>query len=241
MRFIRKIIDLITNNFKIKIGICIFLILALIIVVVSGTIYSKNLNDKNLTFKVTKNKEVLKEINTNKETEEDWDKKDKLNEIKYKIKELDANIDLSITENNIDNDIAYYEKIYNELLKKKEEEKEDTYNESEESNSYIEEEYAEPDIPQNNPGTTTPIANSPVINPPVVVPPVTTTPKPAAPVGDNGEGINPPASDSEEHNPPADDTEGENQNPPAGNGQGGVDQGENSQPVISDSTKPNNP
>lgn len=128
MRFIRKIIDLIANNFKIKIGICIFLILALIIVVVSGTIYSKNLNDKNLTFKVTKNKEVPKEINTNKETEEDKDKKNKLNEIKSKIKEIDANIDLSITENNIDNDLAYYEKIYNELLKKKEEEKEDTYN-----------------------------------------------------------------------------------------------------------------
>ena len=116
MRFIRKIIDLIANNFKIKIGICIFLILALIIVVVSGTIYSKNLNDKNLTFKVSNNKEVPKEINTNKETEEDKDKKDKLNDIKSKIKELDANINLSITENNIDNDIAYYEKIYKYIL-----------------------------------------------------------------------------------------------------------------------------
>ncbi|MCF0149372.1 MAG: hypothetical protein HUJ77_13375, partial [Clostridium sp.] len=63
MKFIRKIIDLIANNFKIKIGIFIFLILALIIVVISGTIYSNNLNDKNLTFKVTKNKEVPKEIN----------------------------------------------------------------------------------------------------------------------------------------------------------------------------------
>lgn len=70
---------------------------------------------------------------------------------------------------------------------------------------------------------------------------MTTTPKPAAPVGDNGEGINPPASGSEETKPPIrppvdDPKEEEKPNP-----EEGADQGENSQPVISDPTKPNNP
>ena len=90
MKFIRNIIDLIKDNFKMKLGICILLTVVLIIVLVSGTIYSNNLNNKNLAFKVTKNKEIPKAIETNKETMEEKDKKENLEEIKEKIKEVDA-------------------------------------------------------------------------------------------------------------------------------------------------------
>ena len=225
MRFIRKIIDLIKNNIKIKIGICIFLIGTLIFVIISGTIYSKNLNSKNLSLKVSKKKVIQDPVKVNKETDEEKDKKKKLDEIKAKIKELDESHDLNISKGNIDNDITYYEEIYNELLKKDEEKKEDTYNEIEESNSNTEEENTQPNNTQNNPETITP-----VINPPIVETPVTTQPNSPAPVVDNEEGsgggdthieepndhINPPASEPEEE---------ANPKPPVEGGQGSSDQG----------------
>lgn len=122
MKFVRKIVDLVKDNFKIKLGICIVLIVALIIVVVCGSIYSKNLNNKNLAFQVVKKKEPQKNNKVNKEIEEEKLKKEKLDEIKNKIKELDESTDLSTTEGSLDKDITYYENLYNELLRQKEEE-----------------------------------------------------------------------------------------------------------------------
>lgn len=122
MKFIREIVDLVKDSLKIKLGICIFLVVSLIIVVVCGSIYSNNLNDKNLAFQVVKKKEPQKDNKVNKEIEEEKLKKEKLDEIKNKIKELNENIDLSTTEGSLDKDIIYYENLYNELLKQKEEE-----------------------------------------------------------------------------------------------------------------------
>ncbi|MGG7143451.1 hypothetical protein ACQPVP_08290 [Clostridium nigeriense] len=105
MRFIRKIFDLVEDSFKIKLGICIFLIVILITVVVSGIFYSNDLNSKNLAFQVIKkNNSTGKDTKVDKDKEE-TKKKKKLEDIKSKIKELDESIDLNITEGDIDKDI----------------------------------------------------------------------------------------------------------------------------------------
>lgn len=117
MRVIKKIISLIENNLKIKIGIVVFLVISLIGVLVSGVIYSKNLNEKNLSLKIIKNT-TLEEGNKVSEEKDDKNKK-QLEEIKIKIKELDDSVDLTKSEGSLDKDIVYYNSLYKELLEKK--------------------------------------------------------------------------------------------------------------------------
>ena len=172
MRFINKVVNLIKNNFKMKISICIFLLLVLIMVIILGSVYSNNLNNKNLTFKITKVKDSKESSAINKEEDLEIEKKSKLNEIKKKIKELDESANLNIVKENVDSEIKYYEELYLELLRKSEEaEKENTYNENEadEANNYDEPVYVEPNYDiENNQGGNSPVPNnsSPVITPP---------------------------------------------------------------------------
>ncbi len=109
MKFVNKVVNLIKNNFKIKIGICIFLLLTLIMVIILGSVYSNNLNNKNLTFKVTRTKDSKESTTVNKEEDLEIEKKNKLNEIKKKIKELDESANLNVIKENIDSEIKYYE------------------------------------------------------------------------------------------------------------------------------------
>ncbi|MBE6054737.1 MAG: hypothetical protein E7212_12700 [Clostridium sartagoforme] len=133
MKIVRKLMDIINDNFKIKLGICLMLVGVLIFVVILGSIYSSNLNTKNLAVKVTKSQKVdayEKSEENKKEIEEEKLKKSKLDEIKNKIKELDQSINLEVTMGSIDNDIKYYDEMYMKLLAIKEE-SEDTNDENE--------------------------------------------------------------------------------------------------------------
>lgn len=182
MKFVNKVVNLIKNNFKIKIGICIFLLLTLIMVIILGSVYSNNLNNKNLTFKVTRTKDSKESTTVNKEEDLEIEKKNKLNEIKKKIKELDESANLNVIKENIDSEIKYYEELYLELLRKNEEaEKENTYNENEadETNNYDEPVYVEPNYDiENNQGGNSPAPNnsSSVVSPPVITPPNNSVP-----------------------------------------------------------------
>ena len=133
MKIVRKLMDIINDNFKIKLGICLMLVGVLIFVVILGSIYSSNLNTKNLAVKVTKSQKVdayEKSEENKKEIEEEKLKKSKLDEIKNKIKELDQSINLEVTMGSIDDDIKYYDEMYMKLLAIKEE-SEDTNDENE--------------------------------------------------------------------------------------------------------------
>ena len=198
MKFVNKIVDLIKNNFKIKISICIFLLLVLIMVIILGSVYSNNLNNKNLTFKVTRVKDSKESSAINKEEDLEIEKKNKLNEIKKKIKELDESVNFNVVKENVDNEIKYYEELYLELLRKNEEaEKENTYNENEadEPNNYDEPVYVEPNYDiENNQGGNSPAPNnsSSVVSPPVITPPNNSVPS-----NDENTQIPDNASDSE--------------------------------------------
>ncbi|MDV4152296.1 hypothetical protein R0131_15830 [Clostridium sp. AL.422] len=166
MKFLKRIIDLVNNNFRLKIGICIFLLVSLIGVIISGSIYSNNLNNKNLAFQVVKKKELNESSKVNKAIEEENLKKNKLDEIINKIRELDENIDLSISNGNIDDDIIYYENLYNEVLKSIEEENAAESNEF--SDTY--EEYDDSSLISAPEETPIVIPESEVIETPEVIP-----------------------------------------------------------------------
>ncbi|KLE16167.1 hypothetical protein [Clostridium sp. C8] len=120
MKLIKGLIKTINSNFKIKLGICIGLITVFAAVVISGMIYSNKINKINLSLKISTNK-TNNERDVNKDKILENEKKEKIKLLKDKIRELDYNIDISKTENNLDKDLLFYENLYNDLLKKKEE------------------------------------------------------------------------------------------------------------------------
>lgn len=120
MKLIKGLIKTINSNFKIKLGICIGLITVFAAVVISGMIYSNKINKINLSLKISTNK-TNNERDINKDKILENEKKEKIKLLKNKIRELDSNIDISKTENNLDKDLLFYENLYNDLLKKKEE------------------------------------------------------------------------------------------------------------------------
>ena len=125
MKFIRRIFKIVNDNFKIKLGICIGLIMILIIVITSGIIYSNKINNEKLSLKMFSTKKIEKneqEKNV-KDNNLEVKKGEKLESLKIKIKELDNNINIDESKGDLDKDLLYYERLYNELSKKKEEEK----------------------------------------------------------------------------------------------------------------------
>ena len=112
-KIFKQLKEYLDKNIIFKVSICIILVLVLVAVLISGSIYSNHLNKKNLSLVVTKSKDG---DSTNKEEEEkrkeekrkEEEKKVKLQELKDKIKELDENADLTITEEDIDKYILYY-------------------------------------------------------------------------------------------------------------------------------------
>lgn len=192
MEFIRKIFDLIKDNFKIKLGICLFLIVALIAVVVGGIIYSNNLNSENLAFQVIKKiTSTEKENKVDKEEEEEAKKEKELEDIKNKIKELDESIDLSVTEGDVDKDILYYENLYNELLASKEDNDDDVEEETPADDTYNEEIYYEPS------GNTNTVISKPQVSNPEsnqssnITPPAETEPETPVVEDDKPEEVDP--------------------------------------------------
>ena len=151
-------------------------------VIILGSVYSNNLNNKNLAFKITRTNDYQENSAVNKEEDLENEKKNKLDEIKKKIKELDESAELNVIKENIDSEIKYYEELYLELLRKNEEaEKEDTYNENEadEPNNYDEPVYVEPNYDiENNQGENSPEPNNsdPVVSPPIITPPNNSVP-----------------------------------------------------------------
>ncbi|MBS5950457.1 MAG: hypothetical protein KIC47_09070, partial [Clostridium sp.] len=141
-KIFKQLKEYLDKNIIFKVSICIILVVMLVAVLILGSIYSNNLNKRNLSLVVTKSND---EDLTNKQEEEkrkaeekkkEEEKKVKLQELKDKIKELDENADLTITEEDIDKDILYYENIYNELLKEAEENEEGSSESNESENTY---------------------------------------------------------------------------------------------------------
>lgn len=136
MKLIKNLVKMINSNFKIKLGICIGLITVFVAVVISGMIYSNKINKMNLSLKISTNK-ANNEKDTNKNKTLENEKNEKIKLLKNKIRELDSTVDISKTENNLDKDLLFYENLYNDLLKQKEEDNiedantdEEIYNES---------------------------------------------------------------------------------------------------------------
>lgn len=136
MKIIKNLVKMINSNFKIKLGICIGLITVFVAVVISGMIYSNKINKMNLSLKISTNK-ANNEKDTNKNKTLENEKNEKIKLLKNKIRELDSTVDISKTENNLDKDLLFYENLYNDLLKQKEEDNiedantdEEIYNES---------------------------------------------------------------------------------------------------------------
>ena len=102
-KIFKQLKEYLDKNIIFKVSICIILVVILVAVLILGSIYSNNLNKRNLSLVVTKSND---EDLTNKQEEEkrkaeekkkEEEKKVKLQELKDKIKELDENVDLTIT------------------------------------------------------------------------------------------------------------------------------------------------
>ncbi|MEO2564154.1 hypothetical protein ABHA59_09655, partial [Clostridium tertium] len=113
MKFIRRIFKIVNDNFKIKLGIG--LIMILIIVITSGIIYSNKINNEKLSLKMFSTKKIEKneqEKNV-KDNNLEVKKGEKLESLKIKIKELDNNINIDESKGDLDKDLLYYERLYN--------------------------------------------------------------------------------------------------------------------------------
>ncbi|MBU5454415.1 hypothetical protein [Caproiciproducens sp. MSJ-32] len=125
---INKLKDKLNYNIKMKISIVIAYVLILAAVIVTGTIYSRKMNEKYIS---SKDSLILKKDNLNSQNEEDKIleekkeedlKKEKINELKVKIQEIDPFYEFMESFQDIDEEIGYYEEVYKELLNKSTEE-----------------------------------------------------------------------------------------------------------------------
>lgn len=120
------------------------------------------------TKKIEKNEQEKNVKDNNLEVK----KGEKLESLKIKIKELDNNINIDELKGDLDKDLLYYERLYNELSKKKEEEKaeENSINTTiEESNIQFDNTYEQGQSPNLNSRP----EDKPIVNPedkPVEVP-----------------------------------------------------------------------